>query len=119
MPRLREGKKGERLGSRRRRSVAVAGNIDKKKLLERARSREIEKRVRASTAEFRALQNHATPGVLGRHRNWRSRSVFRGRKTRAPGQQRSIRCSMTLLRTRRTRRILAIRRQSDRWKIDT
>jgi predicted DsbA family dithiol-disulfide isomerase len=34
----------------------AAGNIDRKKLLECARSREIEKRVRASTAEFRALQ---------------------------------------------------------------
>jgi predicted DsbA family dithiol-disulfide isomerase len=35
---------------------AGAGKIDKEKLLERARSPEIEKRVRASTAEFHALQ---------------------------------------------------------------
>ncbi|HEU5246155.1 MAG TPA: DsbA family protein [Candidatus Udaeobacter sp.] len=35
---------------------AGAGKIDKKKLLERAQSPEIEKRVRASTAEFHALQ---------------------------------------------------------------
>jgi predicted DsbA family dithiol-disulfide isomerase len=35
---------------------AAAGNIDSKKLFERARSPEIEKRVRASTAEFHALQ---------------------------------------------------------------
>jgi predicted DsbA family dithiol-disulfide isomerase len=35
---------------------AAAGEIDKKKLLERARSPEIEQRVRASTAEFHALQ---------------------------------------------------------------
>ena len=35
---------------------AVAGNIDRKKVLDRARSPEIEKRVRASTAEFHALQ---------------------------------------------------------------
>jgi predicted DsbA family dithiol-disulfide isomerase len=35
---------------------AGAGKIDKKQLLERARSSEIEKRVRASTAEFHALQ---------------------------------------------------------------
>jgi predicted DsbA family dithiol-disulfide isomerase len=35
---------------------AGAGKIDKKELLERARSPEIEKRVRASTAEFHALQ---------------------------------------------------------------
>ena len=35
---------------------AGAGKIDKKQLLERARSPEIEKRVRASTAEFHALQ---------------------------------------------------------------
>lgn len=35
---------------------ADAGKIDKKKLLERAKSSEVEKRVRASTAEFHALQ---------------------------------------------------------------
>jgi predicted DsbA family dithiol-disulfide isomerase len=35
---------------------AAAGRIDKKKLIERARSPEIEKRIRASTAEFHALQ---------------------------------------------------------------
>lgn len=35
---------------------AAAGKIDKKKLLERAKSPEIEKRLRASTAEFHALQ---------------------------------------------------------------
>jgi predicted DsbA family dithiol-disulfide isomerase len=43
---------------------AVAGNIDKKKLLERARSPEIEKRVRASTAEFHALQITQRPAFL-------------------------------------------------------
>ena len=43
---------------------AVAGNIDRKKLLELARSPEIEKRVRASTAEFRALQVTQRPAVL-------------------------------------------------------
>jgi len=43
---------------------AVAGNIDRKKLLERARSREIEKRVRASTAEFYALQITQRPTFL-------------------------------------------------------
>ncbi len=35
---------------------AQAGGLDKAKLLERARSPEIEKRIRASTAEFHALQ---------------------------------------------------------------
>jgi predicted DsbA family dithiol-disulfide isomerase len=35
---------------------AGTGKIDEKDLLERARSREVEKRVRASTAEFHALQ---------------------------------------------------------------
>ena len=35
---------------------AAAASVEKKKLLERARSPEIEKRVRASTAEFHALQ---------------------------------------------------------------
>jgi predicted DsbA family dithiol-disulfide isomerase len=43
---------------------AVAGNIDRKKLLERARSPEIEKRVRASTAEFHALQVTQRPAFL-------------------------------------------------------
>src|SRR5882762_8476537 len=43
---------------------AVAGNIDRKKLLELARSREIEQRVRTSTAEFRALQITQRPAFL-------------------------------------------------------
>jgi predicted DsbA family dithiol-disulfide isomerase len=43
---------------------AVAGNIDRKKLLERARSPEIEKRVRGSTAEFHALQVTQRPAFL-------------------------------------------------------
>jgi predicted DsbA family dithiol-disulfide isomerase len=42
----------------------TAGNIDNKKLLECARSGEIEKRVRASTAEFRALQITQRPAFL-------------------------------------------------------
>ena len=42
----------------------AAGNIDRKKLLECARSREIEKRVRASTAEFSALQITQRPAFL-------------------------------------------------------
>ncbi|MBA2585334.1 MAG: DsbA family protein [Chthoniobacterales bacterium] len=36
--------------------AARAGNLDKRKLLERARAPEIERRVRATTAEFHALQ---------------------------------------------------------------
>ena len=43
---------------------AAAGNIDKKKLLECARSPDIEKRVRASTAEFHALQITQRPAFL-------------------------------------------------------
>jgi predicted DsbA family dithiol-disulfide isomerase len=43
---------------------AVAGNIDRKKLIELARSPEIEKRVRASTAEFRALEITQRPAFL-------------------------------------------------------
>jgi predicted DsbA family dithiol-disulfide isomerase len=43
---------------------AVAGNIDSKKVLDRARSHEIEKRVRASTAEFHALQITQRPAFL-------------------------------------------------------
>ena len=44
--------------------AALAGNIDTKKLLELARSPEIEERVRASTAEFRALQITQRPAFL-------------------------------------------------------
>ena len=57
---LREGKKiadwdvSARIG-------AEAGEIDTGKLLERARSKEIEQRVRASTAEFHALQVSQRP----------------------------------------------------------
>jgi predicted DsbA family dithiol-disulfide isomerase len=43
---------------------AGAGEIDKKKLLERARSPEIEKRIRASTAEFHALQITQRPAFV-------------------------------------------------------
>jgi predicted DsbA family dithiol-disulfide isomerase len=43
---------------------AAAGNIDTKKLLDRARSPEIEKRVRTSTAEFHALQITQRPAFL-------------------------------------------------------
>lgn len=44
--------------------AAAAGKIDQKKLLERARSSEVESRVRASTAEFRALQVTQRPTFL-------------------------------------------------------
>jgi predicted DsbA family dithiol-disulfide isomerase len=44
--------------------AAAAGNIDRKKLLELAGSGEIEKRVRASTAEFHALQITQRPAFL-------------------------------------------------------
>jgi len=43
---------------------AGAGKIDKKELLDRARSSEIENRVRASTAEFRALQITQRPAFV-------------------------------------------------------
>jgi predicted DsbA family dithiol-disulfide isomerase len=43
---------------------AGAGKIDKKKLLERARSPEIEQRVRASTAEFHAFQINQRPAFV-------------------------------------------------------
>ncbi|HEU5246926.1 MAG TPA: hypothetical protein VFU09_07550, partial [Candidatus Udaeobacter sp.] len=43
---------------------AAAGKIDKKKLLECARSAEIEKRVRASTAEFHAFQITQRPSFV-------------------------------------------------------
>src|SRR5438876_11549799 len=43
---------------------AEAGGIDTGKLLERARSAEIEQRVRASTAEFRALQITQRPAFV-------------------------------------------------------
>jgi len=44
--------------------AAGAGKIDKKQLLDRAQSPEIEKRVRASTAEFHALQVTQRPTFL-------------------------------------------------------
>jgi predicted DsbA family dithiol-disulfide isomerase len=44
--------------------AAAAASVDKKKLLERARSAEIEKRVRASTAEFHALRITQRPAFL-------------------------------------------------------
>jgi predicted DsbA family dithiol-disulfide isomerase len=44
--------------------AANAGKIDKEKLLERARSPEIEKRVRESTAEFKALQITQRPAFV-------------------------------------------------------
>jgi predicted DsbA family dithiol-disulfide isomerase len=43
---------------------AAAGNLDKKKLLARARSAEVEKRVRASTAEFHGLQITQRPAFV-------------------------------------------------------
>jgi len=43
---------------------AAAGKIDRGKLLERARSPEIEKRVRGSTAEFHALQITQRPAFV-------------------------------------------------------
>lgn len=43
---------------------AQAGGLDKKKLLERAKSPEVEKRMRASTAEFHALKVTQRPAFL-------------------------------------------------------
>jgi predicted DsbA family dithiol-disulfide isomerase len=60
---LREGKKVSDWEISAETGTA-AGKIDKKKLLERARSPEIEKRVRASTAEFHALQITQRPAFV-------------------------------------------------------
>ncbi|PYK83056.1 MAG: disulfide bond formation protein DsbA [Verrucomicrobia bacterium] len=43
---------------------AAAGNLEKKKLLETARSSAVEKRIRASTAEFHALQITQRPSFV-------------------------------------------------------
>lgn len=43
---------------------SIAGKLDKKKLLERARSAVVENRIRASTAEFHALQIAQRPAFL-------------------------------------------------------
>src|SRR5256884_3458844 len=43
---------------------AAAGNLEKKKLLETARSSPVEKRIRASTAEFHALQITQRPSFV-------------------------------------------------------
>jgi len=61
--------------------AAAAASVDKKKLLERARSLEIESAFRASTAEFHALQITQRPAFLIDTEIWRPRSVFRGCKT--------------------------------------
>ena len=56
---------------------ATAGNLDKKKLLERAKSPEIEKRIRASTLEFHALQVTQRPTFVI-HTEIGDRAVFSG-----------------------------------------
>src|SRR5437667_10408587 len=43
---------------------AAAGNLEKKKLLETARSSAVEKRIRASTAEFQAMQSTQRPSFV-------------------------------------------------------
>ena len=43
---------------------AAAGNLEKKKLLETARSSAVEKRIRASTAEFHAMQITQRPSFV-------------------------------------------------------
>ena len=43
---------------------AAAGNLDKKKLLEAAQSTTVEKRIRASTAEFHAMQITQRPSFI-------------------------------------------------------
>ena len=43
---------------------AKAGNLDKTKLLEAAQSSEVEKRMRASTAEFHAMQITQRPAFV-------------------------------------------------------
>ena len=53
---LLEGKKICRLGNRGARSCADATGLDQTKLLERAKSPEIDARIRATTAEFHAMQ---------------------------------------------------------------
>jgi predicted DsbA family dithiol-disulfide isomerase len=60
---LREGKKVSEWGVAAE-IGAAAGKIDNKKLLERARSREIEKRVRTSTAEFHSLRITQRPAFV-------------------------------------------------------
>jgi predicted DsbA family dithiol-disulfide isomerase len=60
---LREGKKVSEWGVAAE-IGAAAGKIDNKKLLERARSPEIEKRVRTSTAEFHSLRITQRPAFV-------------------------------------------------------
>ena len=43
---------------------AAAGNLEKKKLLETAQSSAVEKRIRASTAEFHAMQITQRPSFV-------------------------------------------------------
>ena len=64
---------------------AEAAGIEVGKLLERAKSQAIEKRVRASTAEFRALTDHATTRIRDRYRDRGPRYFFWSGQTRAIG----------------------------------
>ncbi len=63
--------------------AADAGSLDKKELLERARSAAIEARVRASTAEFHALQVTQRPTFVV-HSEIGDRAVFSGFAKLAP-----------------------------------
>ena len=64
---------------------AEAAGIEVGKLVERAKSQAIEKRVRASTAEFRALTDHATTRIRDRYRDRGPRYFFWSGQTRAIG----------------------------------
>lgn len=79
---LREGQK---VGSWEvsARVAARAAGLDEKALLTLARSPEIEKRARETTAEFRALQVTQRPGFL-LESNIEDRAVFSGLATAAP-----------------------------------
>jgi len=74
---LREGRKTGQWDIAAEIGAATSG-IDKDKLLKRAKSKEIEKRLRASTAEFHAMQVNQRPTFVVDSSETGDRAVFAG-----------------------------------------
>ncbi len=93
--------------------AAKAASLDAKKLLARAQSAEVEKRVRAATAEFHALQVTQRPTFVLTN-NIGDRAVFlRPGQSRARGRGDLTLCWRTPPHTPVTRRITEIRRRTN------
>ncbi len=85
---------------------AAASGLEKKKLLERAQSPEIEARVRATHRRVSRSAGDAAPHLRDRHSDWRSRGLFRvcqirshrRRPRRHAGRHRGLRSARRALR---------------------